>query len=332
MLRRLRFSFSYECAKKALATAIVLLDEMQRDPDLFQKVCILALSVIRALNFHCGTNYLPQLIQVLDQAPTFDVYGFCRLPRYFLHPYTSQSLDEYKILDALEAVLCDNWNVGLLDAQGKYRLDPIVRQLAQKQLTAFLEKMGEEDQDFGSEEEVKTALENCFRQVLKADPEEGFNPDVIQLEELRVPLKNNSWLQAMICTTFVLVDVACLPDFLQGWGFVNLAFYANQIGRFPLLNWIPRQILGEWIWKGMCFGNFLKFVDAAHALWKGRLTLEGQKEGKWLTAASLAECVYCLSIVQKQDLRLINGLALIAKSLGILAFLARSRLTFFNDG
>lgn len=324
-------SSCYEFSKQALAVTIIKINTICSDVEALQKACVVSLAIIRGINFHCHTHYLPHFIRVLDVASTFDFYGFCRFHRLFLHPYRADRLDEYAILDELEVILCDNWHLGVPDDEGRNR-DDSVRQYAKKQMAAFLQKMAEEDWDFRTEDEVKTILHHWFEKTLEAQPEKDFNPHDIDLGGLKIALKEISWLKTITTYTFVLVDIACIPDFLQMWGLINLAPCANAIGRFPLLSWVPNQRLDEWIWGTMGVGHFLLLLSAVNSLWKEKLTASELKDVKWIMAASLAECVYCLSIVQRKDPRLINYLAMITKSLGLIAFLIISKPTFFNDG
>ncbi len=323
-------SSCYEFAKQALAVTMIQLDKIRRDPGAFQKTCIVALAILREINFSRQTHSFPHLIAVLDIAPSFDFYGFCRLPRYFLHPYTAQRLNEYAILDQLEVILCDNWHLGIPDDQGQNR-DSEVHQFAREQLESFLETMVEDELDFRTEEEVKNILHNWFEETLEDEPKKDFNPHDINLQDLTIPLKKISWLEAMSSAIFVVVDIACMPSFLRSWLLMDLMPYAHAVGRFPLLAWVPKHNLDDWIWGAIGAGYIIVFLEAATSLWEGNLTSEETKDAKWLMAVSIAECIYALVNIQSKNLRLINSLALIAKSVGLFAFFLASKPTFFND-
>jgi hypothetical protein len=324
-------SACYEFTKQNFLGAVVQLGKIWHNREAFQTKCILALEIIRGINLHCHTHYFPYLIRVLDTAPGFDFYGCLRLLRYFLCPYTAERLDEYAILDQLEGILCElGGHLGMLDAQGKKR-DPLIRQFAQEQLTAFLEIMTEEDLAFRTPEEVKTLLHHWFEEALKADLKGNCDPHRLNLQNLNIVLKNASWAEVMVNYTFILVDIACVPAFLQEWKLIDLAPYANEIGRFPLFSWIAHQSLDIGIWKFMTMGFLFQFLDAAYALWKESSSPEKTKNIKCLLIASLAECLYSLSMTSNYDRRLVNGLAIIAKSLGLFTFLIASKPTFFDD-
>lgn len=324
-------SSCYEFAKQAVVATVIKLDKIRRDPEAFQKACAIALSIIRGINFHGNKNYLPHLVNILDTATTLDFYGFFRFPRLFLYPYTVDRLDEYDILNQLEVILCDNWHLGIPDEKGKNR-DSFVRQFTKEQLTHFLDSLVEEDLNFKTEEETKQFLQRWFEKALVGHPRKDFDPDKIYLRDLKIKLNPTSWMETLITSAFVVVDIICVPDFLQGWGLINLSSYAKAIGKIPLFSWVSNHCLGDYIWRISGIGYILQFLKAGYSLWKGGLTPGESKDTKWLMAASLAECVYCFSIVQGRGPKLINSLALIAKSLGLIAFLDVSKPTFFNDG
>lgn len=326
-------SYCYESAKQGLSVVVLKLHDIAKDPEAFQKACIVALSIIRAINYQYNTNYLPHLVSILDIAPSFDVYGFYKLPRYFLHPYYAEKFDEYDLLDQLEVILCDNWHLGIPE-QGHNR-DPLVRNFAQEELTAFLEKMSENKLNFSTEEEVRTLLHNWLEKRLEAnreDDEEDFDPHNLNLQDLKIKLKPNSWLEAGSIYALAFADIACVPDFLQTWGLIDLAPCANVIGQIPILSRATHYALGDWVWAALGTGFLLQFINAARSLWKGELSPDEAKDAKWIMAASITECIYCLANFQRRDLKLINCLALIAKSFGLIAFLTSSRPAFFAEG
>lgn len=321
----------YESAKHACATTILTLNEIRSSPEAFQKTFLIALATLRAVNFHCNTNYLPHLVSVLESVPAFDFYGCCRLPRFYLHPYNVERLDEYDILDQLEVILCDNWHLGLPDAQGKNR-DVHVREYAQDQLNVFFRKMADDDLDFGSEKEMKTILHNWFEKTLEANPKKDFDPHNLNFQSLKINLKSISWMESAIIYSFVFADIACVPDFLHMWDLIDLAPYANQIGKIPFFSWVPGQVLDEWIWGVLSVGFLLQFINAFQALREGDLSSDEQKDAKWVIVASIAEFIYCSSNILLKNHQWINALALIAKSIGLIAFLNASKPTFFTKG
>lgn len=324
-------SSCFEYSKQAFAATVIQCDEIRRDPEAFQKTCLVALSAIRSINLHCHKNYLGDFISVLDAAPAFDFYGFCRLPRLFLHPYTAERLDEYDLLDQMEVILCDNWHLGTPDKKGKNR-DPLVYEFAKEQLTEFLEEMSEDDVDFRTEEEVRTILHHWFEKTLEKDQKTDFDPHEINLKSLKVNLKPTSWMEFLLTYTFAGIDILCIPDFLQGWNLIDLSSCADAIGKVPSISWIAKHSLDDWVWGMLCFGHSMHVINACFSLWKGELTPGEAKDAKWTLVASAAESIFSLSVLMKKDLKVINGLALIAKSLGLIAFLSSEKPMFFYDG
>lgn len=316
----LNLTSCYAFATHVLAATVIKLNEVFCNLEALQRISLIALAILREINFHCRTPYFPHAVELLDTAaPTFDFYGIYRLPHLFFYPYAVERLDEYAILDQLEVILCNHWHLGTEDSEGQNR-DPHVRQFAKEQLKSFLEKMEEHDLDFRSAEEVRTTLQNWFKKTLEVDPKEDFDPYSIHLQDLQIVLKKKSLLETLTTYIFFAVDIVCVPDFLEAWGLINLASYVQTIGR-----------LDDWVWRMASVGYFLQFLRASYSLWKGQLTPDEAKDMKWLMVASLAESLYSLSIVQKRDARLINYLALVAKSLGLIACLVASKPTFFND-
>lgn len=323
-------SYCYESAKQTLGTLVARCYKIRKDPEAFQKGCVLALSVIRMMNFYCHTCYLSHFITILDVSQSLDFYGICRFPRYLFHSYNWKQLDEDAILDQLETILCDNWILGIFDGNGKKR-DVSVRQFAKQQLTAFLEEMVESDRSFHAEEEVKTVLYHWLVRALEVNPQRGFDPYSIDLRHLTIVLRPNTRMTNLINRVSILIDAACIPSFLRNWALLDLAFYANRLGRFPLFSWVPGQDLDDWIWVMMGTNQLLQFFQAASSLRQSDLlSPQETQEVRWKMAAALAEAAYSFAIVCKKDLRLITLLACVAKSLGLFHFLSASKPSFFK--
>lgn len=257
----------------------------------------------------------------------FYFYGFFRLPRLFLHPYVAERLDEYDILNQLEAILCNNWN---LEHPGGQEQNSPVYQFAKKRLKAFLDEVIEGRMGFASEEEIKTAINNGLKKHLQAHPQLGFEPNNINLQNLKIRLKDISKIEAFTTYIFTIVDVACIPTFLSEWNLIDLTSYANKIGSVSVFAWMAYKSLDHWIWDAMCVGNLLHVINAVHTLWKEKLSPEQTRNVCWLGVSSVAECLYCLSITRMINPQIVNYLALAAKSLGLMAFLFNSRTPFFH--
>lgn len=322
-------SFCYESAKQALAATILTLDEIRCNPDAFQKTCILAESVIQGFNFYFHTNHLPEFVEILDVAYSFDFYGFCRLPRYLFHPYIPERMDGDAILDNLEVVLCDNWHQGIPDEEGRSR-DPEVRQFAKDRLTDLFEEMLEFDYDVRTEEEFQDLLQRWFVSYLENNPEDKLDPYSVDFQDLKVPLKKNPFLEVLDDTLFIVVDIACVPSFLQKWNLIDLSFISVYLAGTPLLAWTTRKSFDDWIGIFMCMGFAARFLEAFRSLYADDLNHEDSRNAEWIMAAALTEFVFNCAILQRKDPRLITFLAFSAKSLGLLQILLAPRNSFFT--
>lgn len=321
-------SSCFELTKQAIVVTILTLDKIRKNPEALQKICILIESLIQAINFYKNTHYLPRLIQVLDIAYSFDFYGFCRVPKYLFHIYRAERFDEYLILDQLETVLCHNWKIK--NEEGLNR-DQAVHAFAKQQLIELLEEMEEFNYDLKTEEEVKTLLQNRLKRSLKDIPKKDFSPDAIDLKDLKIPLKENPFLEALCDAIFIGVDIACVPSFLQDWGLIDLSFISDGLGKIISLQRLPVKNLDEAIRGVMCFGFLVQVIKALQSLYLGGMSQAESRNAKLITAAGSAEFLYNLTILQKRDLRLIVFLAIIAKSLGLVQIVLEPESSYFDN-
>lgn len=314
------------CRKVCLETFFTL-SEVRKDPEAFQKICLVALSAIRAINFHCHTNFFPQLVKVLDAAPVFDFYGSLRILHYFFHPYCLERFDEDDILQQVEQILCKKWGIKKGDKEQQEK----VHLFAKKQLTAFLEMIYGERGGFRNEKDVKNVLKRFFIKSFQSSPIVNCEISKIDFSDLNINLKPISSLQRGVVYSLMCADVLCVPDFLQGWGLIDLAPYAAKIGECRFFSSIVNQPLGDYIWAGLLSGFFFQSLEAAQVLYQDHLTPEEKREAQWKLIYSAAECLYSISNLSRQDPWVINSFALFAKSLGLVVFLAESRAVFFEN-
>ena len=319
-----------EFAKHALAATVLTMHKIRSDPEAFQKVCLIAFAIIRGFNHFYQKNYFPRLAWVLDNAQSFDVYCFCRLPRFFLEPYTLERIDGNLLRDRLEAVLCNNWHRGVPDREGKPR-DAAVSQFSLNQLTLIFELMDEKDLAFRTEEQVRTFLQNQMIHRLEGNPNNEFDPVLIDLHELQIPLKKIPFVAALSEAVFVVVDVICVPPFLRDWGFIELSSYANRLGRFRLLTWLPEQSLDDWVRISMCIGFTLQFFAALNCLCKPNVKPKEASAARWLMAASLTEFIYNTAILRKASPPRITFFLFTAKTIGLLKILLTPERLPFDE-
>ena len=326
-------SYCYESAKQSLAAAVSTLNEIRKNPETFQKTCIIAGSIIQGINFTFRTKYLPELVRILDTAQELDFYGFCRIPFYIFHPYVPERIDEYAVLDQLETILCKNWEMGKPDGKGKLRA-PIVRKFAKGRLEELLEMMDEFDYDLRTENEFKKILKNHLVKYLEEYPKlysrDEFDPGLIDIGDLKVDLKPSSFLQVLSDAIFMVVDIACVPSFLQEWSLIDLSYFSYKGGSTSIFGQLLQKSLDDWIRGAMCLGFLFQIMEAFRSLYIDPLTHGERNNAKRIIGAAIAECLYNGAILLKRDLRLITFFAFVAKSLGLVQILLIPKTSFFN--
>lgn len=316
-------------ASQAFTATVLACSKIAKDPEALQKSCILAHSILLGSNLYFHTTRFLKLIEVLDVAQSFDFYGFCKLPRYISHTYQAERIDGTALLNTLETVLCDKWDIGQPGNDGDLQ-DPNVRQFAKDQLDAFLTLMMEDGIDYRTEDEFRTALKNWLSLALRKN-KEGFDPDIIDLSSLSIPLKKSSWLEVLADFSFIFADIFCVPDFLQQWNIIDLSSISNRLGSFQAFSWLTKWSLDEYVRGAMCFGFAMQFFEALHCLVQPDLKPEHAKSAKWLLVVSTTEFLYNSAILQKKDIRLITFFAFIAKFTGVASFLMQPEHSFFSD-
>ena len=317
-------SSCYEKTKQSFVATVLTLDEIRNNPETFQKTCIVVQSFIQGINFFRHTNYLSDLVSLLDTAHSFDFYGICRLPRHIFHFYNPDRVDEWAILDQLESILCANWKLGENDAKGRLS-DPRVRQFAQKQIKSLLKQMDLNQDEARTEEEFKKLLKAWLIIAVKALRPDGFNPNTIELEELKIPLKKLHIFESLGDWIFIGVDIACFPAFLQYWNLIDLSSISNRMGRLSLI-----ANLDDWIMGTMCVGYLINIFEAARRLHQENLNVEERRHEKWVISAAALDILYNLTMLKEADIRWVTFFAFAAKLTGIIQILLIPKPTFFT--
>lgn len=328
-------SFLYPCldgAKQALAKTVIELNEVRRDPEGFQRICLVALSALEGINYYFNKNYLPKLVQVLDVANSFDFYGFLKIPYYLFHAIDSDRIDEFKTLESLEHVLCENWNRGTADSQG-VRRDPQVYSFARTCLEALLEQMNENDWAYIDDRTFKAALKQwMIGEVVNAPQYSSqWSSDCINLSSLKIAQKKDSWLETLANINFIVVDIICIPTFLRDWNLMNLQFYANRLGQYRLFAWVPNQSLDTWVRIGLCTGFLLRFLEAWRCLSQSQIGRSTIKRAQWELVVSAAEFVFNSSILYRAPIPVVLFFTFVAKSLGVISIICRPNTHYFEE-
>jgi hypothetical protein len=196
-----------------------------------------------------------------------------------------------------------------------YSIETIDRQVIESQvslakhqlLTNFFLEIEKEEQVFTAEE-FRNALSGKVGAVL---------PSNINL------LKKESWLAYLIDWTFIFVDIACIPVFLQDWSLLNLSRLASVTGINRMIDWSTKISLDEIVRWAMCLGFSLQFIQAVNQLSDGKE--ESKKEAWRSLATSTAEFFYNYAILKHQSIAQITALAFFAKLFGLYQILSSSR-------
>jgi hypothetical protein len=319
-------SSCYEVAEQAFTASILTCHEIIQDMEALQKACILGGSIIQGFNLCFQITYLAEFAKAIDIAQSFDFYGFCRIPSYLFSPYQPDRIDDYALLENLEAVLRNNWDIE--------ENDNTLHAFAKEQLVFFLTRMDEEEMAYRSEEEVRTSLRNTLFLALKKEKDhapDGFDPDFIDLSSLSIPLKKTSVLTVLIDFTFLFVDIGCIPVFFQEWSLIDLSGFTNRLAQFRFLSWLPQQSLDDNVRRLMCTGFSLQFIKSLYTLCQAEVEPDERRAAKWMMAASAAECIYNYTILKRKNDGWIILFAIIAKSTGLILFLMTPKPTFFTD-
>lgn len=314
-------TYCYESVMQTAASTIESLERGRRNPEVFQKTCILVSSTIQGFNFLAKSNRLPEFASILNMAQSFDFYGFCRLPRYIFHPYIPGRLDEDVILDQLETILCQNWKMGQRDRK--------VRTFAKERLVDLLEEMLELDFDVRTEAEFRTLLQDKMVDFLEHSPKQyprgEFDPQLIDISALSVKLKRITFLEYLSDFIFIGIDIACVPSFLHDWAIFDLSLISNKLGR------IAYYSLDDWISAFMCIGYSILFIEAFRSLISDDLSRDERRNAKWIMVASVAETLYNGAILFKKELHVITFLAIGAKLLGLIQIWQSPKISFFTE-
>lgn len=304
---------------QTLYPGLVTFTKICQDIDASQKAALFALSTIKCINYYLSKDYLPGLIIVLGSAAYFDFFGFIRDAHLYTHPFIVDRLDKIDLHKQIHDFLCSHWNVK--DEEKDALSDDI-----KTQLISIFKEMEDENITFSFEEDISRYITNSF----KANPMKNW-PAIDFIFNLKIKLKERSFLDLAAIIAFVVTDVTCVPSFLDEFNIIKLSHYTPIIGRIPVFSRLAKTSYDDWIWRILTLGNCFTAVNSALALKNCKLSDDEKKNNCWLLASSVAECVYGLSILLKKDDIVITHLALVAKLLGLVAFLVHSNPPHFDD-
>lgn len=316
--------FNFTSSKNGMIDGLYKFKEAMEDPEVFQKIFIVACSAIQSANFHCGTNYFPKVVPFLEVAAALDFYAFLRIPHHFLFPYSFGRIDENAVLNSLEKVLTSSKDLGEGNSLA-------VKSFAKEQLQAFLERMSSEDVAFSSEDKIKKSLQEWMRKGLEVHPVEGIAAAVIDLKGLKIDLKPAGWLVNISEYSLIGADLFCVPDFLQLWGVINLERCTAAVGQIPLFSKLTEVCLGDIVSGFLGVGFLFQFLKATQDLLEGDLSSEEALEAVCILICSAAEVLYNCSNLIGSSPKVINDLALLAKGMGLVVYFYSSKPVFFRE-
>jgi hypothetical protein len=312
----------------ASRTTINHLDTVRLDPNGFQKIGLLALAIFQGINCYSGKNYLPHLIKSLDIVNAFDFYACLRIPYFYLYPYHSDRIDPYPTLKRLEECLSTCLGAGSGDLT--------IRDFAKQSMDEFFDLLTGNDATYKNdiscrnETEFKILLKNFIIDKIE-DENLRWNPALVNLDSFHPVLKKKSIINAVTDSSFIAVDIACGAFFLQEWDLLDLQSYANRMGKYKVLNWVPNQILDDWIRGGLCLGFALQIVQAARCLLSlGKSDIE-RKKAWWVTAVASTELAFNLSVLLRCNECAIHFFTIIAKGTGVIAVIHEPATEYFPN-
>ncbi len=321
-----------EAVKQGVCTTIVELNEVRQDPEGFQRICLVALSILEGINYYYGRTYLPKLVAALDVANSLDFYGFLKIPYHFFHVVDPDKIDEFHTLICLEDVLCENWGQGIQNERGQLQ-DPAVHAFAKQCLADLLSHMSVNDLASVDNDKFKRVLQEWLVDELATHPDqrqEGWDTGLIDLSQLEVVQKKDSWLETLANLAFIGVDVGCVPLFLHEWDLIDLGSWAANLGRFRAFAWVPNQCLDTLVRVGLCAGFFLRFLEACRALNEKEVGEATAKRAQWERVLSAAEFLFNFSVLCRASPPIVIFLTFVAKSIGIAAIVYRPNIGYFE--
>lgn len=318
-----------EAIKQGVSTTIIELNEVRQDPEGLQRICLVALSILEGVNYYTGRTYLPKLVAALDVANSLDFYGFLKIPYHFFHVIDPDKIDEFHTLSCLENVLCVNWGLGIRNENGLLQ-DPAVHLFAKHCLADLLAQMSVNDLASVDNEKFKATLQEWVVDELTAHPQHGWDAALIDLSQLEVAQKRDSWLETLANLTFMGVDVGCVPLFLDEWNLLDLGGYATSLGKFRALSWVPNQSLDTWVRIGLCAGFLLRFLEASRVLREEEVGETTIKHAQWERVLSAAEFLFNFSILCRASQPIVIFLTFVAKSIGIATIVYRPNVCYFE--
>ncbi|MBA2369736.1 MAG: hypothetical protein H0V82_12030 [Candidatus Protochlamydia sp.] len=309
--------------------SVIELNEVLHDPEGFQKICLVALSILQGINYYRDKPCLPKFEKMLDIANSFDFYSFLKIPYHLFYLVDSDKIDEFKTLNEIEKALCANW----IGREGIDR-DPEIHLFAQKCLSDLLEHMTQFEVAFVNDARFKSMLHQWLVEELNvhaAAYPAYWDQSRIDINGIAVIQIEDTKFETASNFAFICVDLMCVPAFLGEWKLLDLISTAESLGKFRLFSWMPSHNLDSWIRGVLCTAFLLKFCDACTCLMRGNLGPATKKRAQWDLVVSAAEFLFNFAAFCKVRTPAVIFLTFIAKSLGVASIISRPNRYFFEE-
>ncbi len=310
----------YENCKDAFISILSGLRAVRRDPEAFQKAGLVAFSAIQAINLHFGKNYLPNLVTLLEEVPTYDFFGILRLPYALSHPYGVERIDQDNTLNQLERLLCNHLEIDEDDIELKLE----VHHFSQQKLLEVLVLLAEEEISFPHVRELEKFI---FRHLENHCQHHSLflHKKKLSFDQFKITLYPVSMLENGAFLFSSMADVLCVPDFLHNWKVIDLSPLTKTLGRYPAFSFATKYSLGDLVWSCLLLSFILQAILSVNQLRTEDLSKEERKEITWKLVATIAESLFCLSNLLCKNAKVINLLCLFAKTTGLVSFFMPSK-------
>ncbi len=312
---------SFEKTRNAFAATVNKLNVVRLDPNGLQKSGLFTLAVLQGINCYREKPFLPDYVESLDIANSFDFYGFFKIPNYWFYPYNLENVDPVPSLNALERHLCKNLGLGDRDA--------LVRAFAQESLQNYFDILTDNNWTcLKNEAEFNDGLLNVILEKI-AVQNLAWNGDGINLYGFHPILKPSAPFKILADFSSMAVDIGCGAYFLDQWKLLDLGYYANIIGEYRTFRWVPDQILDDWIRGGLCFSFVMQMVQGARGLRDQNSSDVVKVKSMWQIAIAVTEFVFNFSVLIRCKPSTVYFLTAVAKGIGVLSVMFEPATEYF---
>jgi len=322
------------CRQSAIvcANACVKLTEFRNNPEIFQKICQIACAIFLVQIERNPSSSFSQLASAFSTAGMQDFYRLFKLPKHLLFPIDVSRIDEHALLQSLQVILCDHFQVGYqVDSDGSISKiqDDNMEPFAKAGMNKQLQVMAKTGDSYKSTDEFKAVLQKRFAalKTIRRDRngvDVSYNFESLDLGQLHVPIIPLSFTEKLESTIWHVANSGCLLLYLREWGIAPIAEWSEKLGAYPGLSLMKRGDLESTLRLFICTAYLLKLFEAVKKLRSNSLPLEERRNARWMGTASFAEIIFNGSAflhrqkILSADLIVIQSMAIIAKGIGII--------------